>query len=531
METEQDLAALCGALVGNVRLPLAERQLVRPSIKFSAQTLKEVRAAIRAGEDPLGDAFCRIRSPGLRRGQGAIYTPKVIVDTMLAWAVEQAAPPRRIVDPGSGSGRFLAAAAKAFPNAELIAVEIDPFAALMTRATATVLGFAKRLTVERIDYRQLRLPAIDRQTLFIGNPPYVRHHGIEATWKTWFAESAARAGIQASKLAGLHIHFFFKTLELASSGDIGVFVTAAEWLDVNYGSALRELLADGLGGTALHVLDPAAMPFTDAATTGAITCFLVGKRPQSLRVRTVPALVELNGLSTGTPVPWETVVKAKRWSTILRPASDKPIGYIELGELFRVSRGQVTGGNRIWIEGPHTSGLPESVLLPTVTRARELLAAGDALTDASRLRRVLSLPIDLDELEPYYRKVAERFIKWAREQGAADSYIAQHRRAWWSVPLYEPAPIICTYMARRPPAFVRNLCDARILNIAHGLYPRQTIDAKAISRLLEYLRRHVGIAAGRTYAGGLTKFEPGELERIPVPALDTLRHAAASRLD
>jgi adenine-specific DNA-methyltransferase len=171
------------------------------------------------------------------------------------------------------------------------------------------------------------------------------------------------------------------------------------------------------------------------------------------------------------------------------------------------------------------------VLLPTVTRARELLFAGDALADASKLRRVLSLPVDLGELERGFRKVAERFIEWAKKRGAADSYVAQHRRAWWSVPLYEPAPIVCTYMARRPPAFVRNLCDARLLNIAHGLYPRQTLDAETTSGLLDYLRRHVGVAAGRTYAGGLTKFEPGELERIPVPPLEALRHAATACLD
>lgn len=491
-----------------------------------------MRGLIAAGGDPLGEAFCALRSPVVRRASGAVYTPPAIVASMIAWAQSEGEPVR-VVDPGAGSGRFLIAAGRRFPRATLTGVESDPLAALILRANLAVCGFARRGEVLVDDFRAVALPPMRAggPTLFIGNPPYVRHHDLGAKWKNWFAESAARVGIKASKLAGLHIHFFFRALELAHRGDIGVFVTAAEWLDVNYGAALRALLADRLGGTALHVLEPTAMPFADATTTGAITCFRVGQRPEAFCMRTVPTLTELNGLSTGTTVAWETVTKAKRWSTILRPTQDKPAGYIELGELFRVSRGQVTGGNAIWIEGPHTRGLPDSVLLPTVTKARELLVAGDALTDASQLRRVLSLPVDLDELEPPHRKVAERFIKWARERGAAESYVAQHRRAWWSVPLYEPAPIISTYMARRPPAFVRNLCDARLLNIAHGLYPRQTLDAETTSGLLDYLRRHVGVAAGRTYAGGLTKFEPGELERIPVPALETLRYAATASLD
>ena len=39
---------------------------------------------------------------------------------------------------------------------------------------------------------------------------------------------------------------------------------------------------------------------------------------------------------------------------------------------------------------------------------------------------------------------------------ADKSFIATHRRAWWSVGLRAPPPILCTYMARRAPAFVRN---------------------------------------------------------------------------
>ena len=106
--------------------------------------------------------------------------------------------------------------------------------------------------------------------------------------------------------------------------------------------------------------------------------------------------------------------------------------------------------------------------------------------------------------------------------GADKSYVARHRRAWWAVALRLPAPILCTYMARRPTAFVRNRCGARHLNIAHGLYPRETLPSAVLDNLAAWLRGNVGVAAGRTYAGGLTKFEPKGLERIPVPKLERL---------
>jgi len=73
-------------------------------------------------------------------------------------------------------------------------------------------------------------------------------------------------------------------------------------------------------------------------------------------------------------------------------------------------------------------------------------------------------------------------------------------------------------MARRPPAFVRNLAAARHVNIAHGLYPRDALPPEALDRLAAHLRGSVTTAEGRVYAGGLAKFEPGEMQRLPVPA-------------
>ena len=86
----------------------------------------------------------------------------------------------------------------------------------------------------------------------------------------------------------------------------------------------------------------------------------------------------------------------------------------------------------------------------------------------------------------------------------------------------EPAPILATYMARRPPAFVRNAAEARHINIAHGIYPREPFPDSALDRLAEALRKAVRPEMGRTYAGGLVKFEPREMERIPVPSIDRL---------
>ena len=112
--------------------------------------------------------------------------------------------------------------------------------------------------------------------------------------------------------------------------------------------------------------------------------------------------------------------------------------------------------------------------------------------------------------------------------GGDKGYVASHRKAWWSVGLRAPAPIISTYMARRPPGFMINKADARHINIAHGLYPRDPLTETAKKALVDYLRVNISQRSGRTYAGGLTKFEPREMERLVVPGPALLSAGVAS---
>jgi adenine-specific DNA-methyltransferase len=488
----------------------------------SAVPIDELRERIEAGEDPLGDAFCRLRSPEQRRPLGQTYTPAPIVNAMIAWAGDQGADLARIVDPGVGSGRYLLAAGRRFPDAELIGSEVDPVAAVLARGNLAAAGLASRARIVVGDFRALTLPAARGTTLYLGNPPYVRHHQIEAEWKRWLLETAKKHGLDASALAGLHVHFFLAVASQGTCGDIGTFITSAEWLDVNYGRLVRQLLLDRLGGISLHVLEPDSAPFSDAATTGAITCFRLGSRPRSMRVRRVGTVGDLGRLSDGHPISRQRLAEANRWSVLTRVTPKLPEGYVELGEICRVHRGAVTGANDVWVTHPDKTQMPRDVLFSAVTKARELFRAGEHLSEAENLRVVIGLPVDLDVLAKDDRQIVMRFLNEAKKRNVHLGYIASARKAWWSVQLRDPAPILATYMARRPPAFVRNDVAARHINIAHGLYPRQPIEPTVLDRLAAHLRTAVTLAQGRTYAGGLTKFEPKEMERLNVPDLRLL---------
>jgi hypothetical protein len=520
--TERHLAAIAVAL-GAQRITgwsAAEDALACDLPLIPRDTLRAIRRRIHAGKDPLGAAFCRVRTSEVRRPQGATYTPKPIVRAMLRWAASYCPRPTRVVDPGVGSGRFLVLAGRRFLDSQLIGVEIDPLAAMLARAHLMCAGFAARTEIIVQDYRAVTLPTVEGRTLYLGNPPYVRHHLIAPDWKTWLTNTAATLKLhEVSQLAGLHVHFYLATVGQGKRGDFGAFITSAEWLDVNYGRVLRDLFVGPLGGRSITLIEPTAQPFPDAVTTAAITCFDIGSRSKSVRLKRVATLDDLKefGLDTGRPIRRERLEAAHRWTPLTRNPKPEREGFVELGELCRVHRGQVTGSNKVWIAGPHADRLPESVLFATVTRARELFAAGRALIDPTPLKRVIDLPVDLDVFDATERKTIDAFLRTAKTMGVDQGYVAQNRKAWWSVGLRHAAPILTTYMARRPPAFVRNLADARHINIAHGIYPRDTMNDFMLDALAGYLRKFVTQAEGRTYGGGLTKFEPKEVERLLVP--------------
>lgn len=501
-----------------------------------AQVIGQIRNAILAGDDPLGQAFCGVLSAEERRPVGAFYTPPGIVMPMVQWVLEQS--PDRIVDAGAGSGRFAAAIARLDPSVEIVAVDADPVAALMCRAHLAVVG-ARQARVIQSDYTRLALPPASGRTAFIGNPPYVRHHVLTAEQKAWAKTAAAQLGFRLSGLAGLHVFFFLATALMARKGDVGCFVTSAEWLTVGYGSALRELLASKLGVASLHRLNPSELPFADAMTTALITCFRVGSASRQVRLHVVdePAnFARLNG--SGTSVARKLLKSSGRWD-VLFPEGEGSTGPFpresgRLGDLVRVSRGVATGANRFFVmrkEEAAARGL-SMFARPAITEAQEIFSAGGTVRDTSDRLVLINLPPDLDLSAPEQESV-RRYVEEGERLGYSARYLCRHRKPWWSLRLKPAPPIIATYMARQAPAFTLNPDALVLLNVAHGLYPRVELSPLELQALVKHLNasRDSFRGSGRTYQGGLEKFEPREMESLPAPARATLAQLAKEMLD
>ena len=516
---ERALATVCVALGGaDAELTAREVALVESFDGEAPQrgATAAARARIRKGLDPLGGAFCALRSPRERRADGAFYTPPSIVRSMVSWTL--ANRPARVVDAGCGSGRFAVELRRAGFDGELVAVDHDPLAVLMTRAHLAAAGFApERVTC--VDFLRLRLPPVKGTTAFIGNPPYVRHHALSQATKKWGRGAGERAGVKVSGLSGLHALFLLGAHLSSRPGDVGCFVTSAEWLDVRYGAAIRELMAGPMGCRSLDLLDPCSSTFDDAMSTAVVVGWMAGYTGP-VRVRQISSAAHLEGVGTGRPIPRDRIRTTSRWSALHRPTVPPGKGRIPLSTFARVHRGVATGANAFFtipFEVSDQLGLTAH-LDPCLNRAALVIGSSGVVRAADCSHGLLTLGRHLPR-DP----ALARHIERGERAGIHQRYLCRHRNPWWRIGGTAAPPIVVTYMARQPPSFALNPDRCRILNVLHGIHFRDEVAPDLQTALVDWLQAHRGELQGyRTYHGGLQKWEPRDLEAILVPRLEDL---------
>lgn len=475
------IAGLCSGLgAASVGGPLsaAERYLLETA-GSPPRDLDHVRAAIAEGRDPLGEAIDRGRHTAARRDLGAFYTPPVIVGPMIAWALARS--PSRLVDAGCGSGRFCVEAVRRAPGLEIVAVDVDPIATLACRAAMATVR-AKCARVINADYTTLPLEPVHGRTAFVGNPPYVRHHRLSPDQKSWAKSAAAKLAVKLSGLAGLHVHF---------------------------------------------LLNNKLSAFDDVMTTAVISCFEVGAAAREVRIRNAGSAEVLGHLeATGGVLGRSVLERTRRWSPLFNGGGSKAgTDTVPLGEIVRVSRGVATGANRFFVMDRRQVddlGLGRYVV-PVLSSAKEVLSA-DGMVRLHATRRWLLDPPMAVELEAPEHEPLRSYLKHGEQAGVPSKYLCAHRRPWWHIGSKVP-PIVATYMARQPPAFALNPDGLTTLNVVHGLFPRINLDQMQLLGLVRYLNGHRSALAGhgRTYQGGLEKFEPSEMEALEVPPPEQLR--------
>jgi adenine-specific DNA-methyltransferase len=499
------------------------------------------------GNDVAGATWGTLVYEGLfgacdRRNRGEFFTPPTIARVMADWTLRTGH--ERVLDPCTGPGNLLFAAYKRLlslgsqkPSKQLCGVELSLLAP--TFASLALAPASDRPRINQVDFLNAFRSRRGSFDAIIANPPYSRHQSLDLKYKEEISELTDRIfGVRTSRRAGIHLHFFARSLDLLRDGGRLAFLIPRELLDGQYGASLRAHILRSSRLRALVLLDSAVSAFDGVLTTSAITLLERGTPDRRfvrvVSVRTLPSAQDLMAAITCTRqqnYSWGESLNAEyhglenttQWSTVVA-ANDLSIGkdnLVPLGELATSKRGVATGANRFFLISSaeaSAAGLRARSLRPAIGRAR--LSKGLQITRRDFERWVKNGErVWLVDIRGTPSRKELQYLQTGIRLRLCDRFLCRSRKRWYTMERREPPPILVTYMARTEPRFLRNTARLVPLNVFHGLYPK-SLNRAQISRLLKCLNaddfRSRLTRAARSYSGGLLKIEPRELLAIPI---------------
>lgn len=488
------------------------------------------------------------KTPAERNRLGQFATPPGLANDILQNARKLMPPEAAIrwLDPAIGTGAFYSALLSTFGSGridEAVGYEIDPHYGVPARR----LWEGTSLNICLEDFTTA-CPPIDidrRPNLIICNPPYVRHHHLDAVQKRRLHDAVQRvSGMNLSGLAGLYCYFLGLAHAWLAPGGLAGWLIPSEWMTVNYGRELQRYLLDRVTLHRIHRFDPADAQFGDAIVSSVVVWLTNETPPGDHAVEFsyggTLAVPRISSLVTSAELRRTT-----KWTRYPQAGENGLIHsqrYV-LGDLFRISRGLATGANEFFLLSDDQAAeyqIPRAFLRPILPAPRHLKvdevyanADGTPVLD----RRLWLLDCALPEAKiKQEHPTLWTYLQRGVELGIPDRYLCAHRVRWYSQEQRPAAPIVCTYMARgdgggRPFRFILNDSDATAPNVYLMLYPRRELAAllrrrpellRQVWQMLREIPMETLQSEGRIYGGGLQKLEPRELANTPADKIAKL---------
>lgn len=486
------------------------------------------------------------RTRAARNKLGQFATPPILAAQLIDATGSYIPRTREIsfLDPAVGTGAFYSAALASLGRARLrcaTGFEIDE----SFHEAAVALWDRHGLEVRHEDFLLADLPTDDRRfDVLVCNPPYVRHHHVGAELKQDYrARALAHSGVRLSGLAGLYTYFMVAAERWLVPGGVAAWLVPSEFMDVNYGSSVKEYLADHYTILRIHRFAPDDVQFADALVSSVV-----------LWLKNSPAhLSHEVHLTTGGTLSSPTqssgcfqkhFTRVARWTRLFSAGAKQPASTLTLGDLFTIKRGLATGANSFFLLSPdrvQALRLPPEALTPILPPPRYL--DGEEVLADEHGHPVVSAPGFLLDVRAPIENLARESPTVAKylldgESEFAARYLCQSRSPWYAQEVRPPAPILCTYMGRSteggrlPFRFIRNHSCATATNVYLLLYPRRTLllalreDPALLDRLWNGLRTLTlsdFATQSRVYGGGLHKLEPRELAALDISHIPSLK--------
>lgn len=477
-----------------------------------------------------------------RNEMGQFATPDALAFDIMQYAKTYCQDhPTSFIEPSIGLGAFYAAFQKVFgaQAGYALGYELDKEFYL----SACKLWEGCDITLRNEDFLKATPPSKKFQ-LLVANPPYVRHHHIEASVKKCLQQEILhRTGINISGLAGLYCYFMMLSAIWLEEEGLSCWLVPAEFMDVNYGKAVKQYLLEKVDLISIHRFEADDVQFDDALVSSSVVLFR-NAQPSSHEIQftsgstlTHPSNIrKMSRASLKAESKWSLHFKSE---TVAIAATDEDC---RLGNFFSVKRGIATGGNDFFIIDEETvrqyeiPGIFLKPILPSPRYVSNDVIATDAQGNADLQQKLYLFSCNWSKvaLENKYPGVL-RYIAIGEQNRVDQGYICSRRTPWYACEERKPAPIVVPYMGRSATAhrmfrFILNQSDALSTNVYLLLYPRQNYasclrDPNTMSEVwsaLNHVSKDIIAANGREYGGGLHKIEPQELLNVPVPEVASI---------
>ena len=464
-------------------------------------------------------------------------TPPELATAIARYAVSLMDPGDPAVhfgDPAVGNGAFYAALLQVVAReriASAVGVDIGWEQVEMARSRWGHRG----LDVMRADY--LHMERLQPRTLILANPPYLRHQGIPAAYKTRLRERASVImGTRIDGKAGQYVYFLILSHKWLADGGVGAWLIPSGFMRSRYGRDVRRYLTEEVSLVRIHEFGAEDPQFENAKVLTAVVVFRKGK-PNLDRTAMLSIGGSLEAPERSRFVSVGALKSQDRWAVWCREANGGG-SRVCIGDLFSVRRGIATGANEFFVlsrDAARARGLPDRALRPILPKSRRLKSdvverAEDGWPEVDPQLCVVDCELSEEEITARYPELS-KYLASARGLGILERNLVRHRNPWYRQERRLPTMFLCTYMGRGsaehlPLRFIWNKSDAIATNAYLMMYPNQKLarvlgEAPTASReVFATLRRAAAGTIGeywRTYLGGLRKIEPGELLEVGLP--------------
>lgn len=480
-----------------------------------------------------------------RNFMGQFSTPFSLAQDILAHA-KNILPKRskvRFLDPAFGTGSFYSALKSVFPTSRIQAAtgyEIDEHYG----QPAMKLWKRTKLNYYLADFTEQTPPCEeDKYNLIICNPPYVRHHHIKEKKQQLRDKAFKAANIKLSGLAGLYCHFMALAHPWMKNNGIAGWLVPSEFMDVNYGQAVKIYLLKEVTLLQIHRFDPSDLQFDDALVSSSVVWFKNQKPEENSKVKFTYG-GKIDKPTYEKYVDISILAKEKKWTrfplSAEREKHTKPV----LSDFFAVKRGIATGDNNFFVlkrEQIVDRDLPFDKFRPILPSPRylhtnEVKADTNGNPEIDHQLFVLSCQLPLSKIKHSYPTLYD-YLQEGILSGVSERYLCRSRKIWYSQESRPESRFYCTYIGRsdkkgkKPFRFVLNWSKAIVSNSYLILYPKPLLEKEIekspelCRRLLDALNQISGKAMsdeGRVYGGGMHKMEPKELSNVPASEIRDL---------